>query len=53
MGRKLKKVGKCHYCKDAIYDFQEVCVSENDKKHYYHHNGCYRIAMEEKNNKLG
>ncbi len=48
--KKLRKVGMCHYCRDPIYDFQEVSVRENDKKYYYH-SGCYHIELEE--NKAG
>ncbi len=38
-----KKVGKCRYCNDPIYDFQEIKVI-NGKKY---HEGCYKIMKRE------
>jgi len=38
----MKNTGKCQYCGDPIYDFQEV----KDKPGY--HEGCWNIEQEEK-----
>ena len=43
----MKVVGKCAYCGDSIYDFQEI-IEENKKKY---HKGCYEILQREEGNR--
>ena len=40
----MKTGGKCHYCKDPIYDFQKVTDKQGDK----YHEGCAEIEEQEK-----
>ena len=39
----MKTVGKCDYCKDPIYDFQELKVNGNV---IHLHTGCLELVVE-------